>query len=151
MKWNIKYFKELDTISLYSILKLRAEVFVVEQDCTYLDIDEKDKKAIHFFSFDNNNNCIAYARILKPEEYYKDYTSISRIVIRKKERGKKLGYELVEKSTEICLKNFPKKSIKISAQKYLQKFYENCGFEFRGENYLEDGIPHCAMYYYKIL
>jgi ElaA protein len=147
MIWNIKKFNELDTNILYSILKLRSEVFVLEQKCAYLDIDEKDKKAIHIFSLDKINSCIAYGRIFKASDYYKNYTAITRIVIRKKDREKKLGYELVKKLIEICLEKFPKIKIKISAQKYLQKFYEKSGFVFKGENYLEDGIPHCAMYY----
>ena len=147
MIWNIKKFNQLNANTLYSILKLRAEVFVLEQKCAYLDIDEKDKKAIHIFSIDNTNACIAYGRIFKPSDYYKNYTAITRIVIRKKDRGKKLGHELVKKVIEVCLERFPNKKIKISAQKYLQKFYEKRGFVFNGENYLEDGIPHSAMYY----
>ena len=148
MIWNIKKFNQLNANTLYSILKLRSEVFVLEQKCAYLDIDEKDKKATHIFSLDGTNSCIAYGRIFKPNDYYKNYTAITRIVIRKKDREKKLGYELVKKVIEVCLEKFPKKKIKISAQKYLQKFYEKSGFVFKGENYLEDGIPHCAMYYY---
>ena len=145
--WNIKNFNQLDNNILYSILKLRSEVFVLEQKCAYLDIDEKDKKAIHIYSLDEDQNCIAYGRIFKPNDYYKSYTAITRIVIRKKDRDKKLGYKLVKKLIEVCQEKFTEKTIKISAQKHLQKFYENCGFVFKGENYLEDGIPHCAMYF----
>ena len=147
MNWSIKKFNQLDVNNLYSILKLRSEVFVLEQKCPYLDIDEKDKKALHIFSLDNKDDCIAYGRILKPDDYYKNYTAITRIVIRKKDRNKQLGYELVKKLIEICKENYKEKKIKISAQKHLQNFYEKCGFVFKGENYLEDEIPHCAMYY----
>ena len=147
MNWSIKKFNQLDINNLYSILKLRSEVFVLEQKCPYLDIDEKDKKALHIFSLDNKDDCIAYGRILKPDDYYKNYTAITRIVIRKKDRNKQLGYELVKKLIEICKENYKEKKIKISAQKHLQNFYEKCGFVFKGENYLEDEIPHCAMYY----
>ena len=145
--WNIKKFNQIDANILYSILKLRSEVFVLEQKCAYLDIDDKDKKATHIFSLDKGDNCIAYGRIFKPNDYYKSYTAITRIVIRKKDRNKKLGYLLVKKLIEFCTEKYTEKTIKISAQKHLQKFYENCGFLFKGENYLEDGIPHCAMYY----
>ena len=148
MMWNVKKFNQLDINTLYSILKLRSEVFVLEQNCPYLDIDEKDQKALHIFSLDANNNCIAYGRIFKPNDYYKNYTAITRIVIREKNRNKKLGYELVQKLIDICKENYKGKKIKISAQKHLQKFYEKCGFVFEGENYLEDEIPHCAMYYF---
>jgi len=147
MNWSIKKFNQLDINNLYSILKLRSEVFVLEQKCPYLDIDEKDKKALHIFSLDNKDDCIAYGRILKPDDYYKNYTAITRIVIRKKDRNKQLGYELVKKLIEICKEKYKEKKIKISAQKHLQNFYEKCGFVFKGENYLEDEIPHCAMYY----
>ena len=147
MNWSIKKFNQLDINNLYSILKLRSEVFVLEQKCPYLDIDEKDQKALHIFSLDNKDDCIAYGRILKPDDYYKNYTAITRIVIRKKDRNKQLGYELVKKLIEICKENYKEKKIKISAQKHLQSFYEKCGFVFKGENYLEDEIPHCAMYY----
>ena len=105
------------------------------------DIDEKDQKALHIFSLDANNNCIAYGRIFKPNDYYKNYTAITRIVIREKNRNKKLGYELVQKLIDICKENYKGKKIKISAQKHLQNFYEKCGFVFEGENYLEDEIP----------
>tara|TARA_Y100000741_G_C18227661_1_gene548495 strand:- start:753 stop:1199 length:447 start_codon:yes stop_codon:yes gene_type:complete len=148
MKWNIKKFNQLDINILYSILKLRSEVFVLEQKCPYLDIDEKDKKALHIFSLDNKDNCIAYGRIFKPNDYYKKYTAISRIVVRKKDRKNKIGYEIVKKLIKICREKYPEKTIKISAQKHLQKFYEKSGFMFKGENYLEDGIPHCAMYHF---
>jgi len=147
MNWSIKKFNQLDINNLYSILKLRSEVFVLEQKCPYLDIDEKDQKALHVFSLDKKDDCIAYGRILKPDDYYKNYTAITRIVIRKKDRNKQLGYELVKKLIEICKENYKEKKIKISAQKHLQNFYEKCGFVFKGENYLEDEIPHCAMYY----
>lgn len=148
MNWSIKKFNQLDINNLYSILKLRSEVFVLEQKCPYLDIDEKDQKALHIFSLDNKDDCIAYGRILKPDDYYKNYTAITRIVIRKKDRNKQLGYELVKKLIEICKEKYKEKKIKISAQKHLQNFYEKCGFVFKGENYLEDEIPHCAMYYF---
>ena len=147
MNWSIKKFNQLDINNLYSILKLRSEVFVLEQKCPYLDIDEKDQKALHIFSLDKKGDCIAYGRILKPDDYYKNFTAITRIVIRKKDRNKQLGYELVKKLIEICKEKYKEKKIKISAQKHLQNFYEKCGFVFKGENYLEDEIPHCAMYY----
>tara|TARA_B100001175_G_C19373312_1_gene572864 strand:- start:217 stop:663 length:447 start_codon:yes stop_codon:yes gene_type:complete len=147
MKLHIKKFNELDINTLYSILKIRSEVFVLEQKCLYLDIDEKDQKALHIFSLDHKDKCIAYGRIFKPNDYYKNHIAITRIVVRKEDRKKKIGYKIVKKLIEISKEKYREKKIKISAQKHLQNFYEKCGFVFKGENYLEDGIPHCAMYH----
>ena len=144
MKWNVKKFNQLDINTLYSILKLRSEVFVLEQNCPYLDIDEKDQKALHIFSLDANNNCIAYGRIFKPNDYYKNYTAITRIVIREKNRNKKLGYELVQKLIDICKENYKEKKIKISAQKHLQKFYEKCGFVFEGDRHAREVLDYAV-------
>ncbi len=140
---SIKSFSELSTIELYAILQLRSEVFVVEQDCVYQDIDYKDQKAIHVLGY-KNDKLIAYTRIFKPGDYFNE-ASIGRVVVAKNERINKYGYQIMEVSTKAVKDYFNEITIKISAQKYLKKFYESLGFFMFGDEYLEDGIPHIAM------
>ena len=142
----IKNFSELSTEEIYNILKLRSEVFVVEQNCVYQDIDEKDQKATHLF-IEKNNEIIAYTRIFKKGDYYEENPSIGRVVVSKKERGKKLGKEIMIKSINFIKKELKERKIELSAQKYLDKFYKDLDFYSEGEDYLEDGIPHQRMFY----
>ena len=142
----IKNFSELSTEEIYNILKLRSEVFVVEQNCVYQDIDEKDQKATHLF-IEKNNEIIAYTRIFEKGDYYEENPSIGRVVVSKKERGKKLGKEIMIKSINFIKKELKERKIELSAQKYLDKFYKDLDFYSEGEDYLEDGIPHQRMFY----
>ena len=146
MNTVIKNFSELSTEEIYNILKLRSEVFVVEQNCVYQDIDEKDQKAVHLF-LEKNNEIIAYTRIFKKGDYYEENPSIGRVVVSKKERGKKLGKEIMIKSINFIKKELKERKIELSAQKYLDKFYKDLDFYSEGEDYLEDGIPHQRMFY----
>ena len=146
MNTVIKKFSELSTEEIYNILKLRSEVFVVEQNCVYQDIDEKDKKATHLF-IEKNNEIIAYTRIFKKGDYYEENPSIGRVVVSKKERGKNLGKEIMLNSIEFIKKEMEGRKIELSAQKYLDKFYKDLDFYSKGEDYLEDGIPHQRMFY----
>ena len=146
MNTVIKKFSELSTEEIYHILKLRSEVFVVEQNCVYQDIDEKDQKAIHIF-IEKNNEIIAYTRIFKKGDYYEENPSIGRVVVSKKERGKNLGKEIMIESIEFIKKEMEGRKIELSAQKYLDKFYKELSFYSEGEDYLEDGIPHQRMFY----
>ncbi|MBT8260529.1 MAG: GNAT family N-acetyltransferase [Flavobacteriaceae bacterium] len=140
---KIKYFEELSIDELYNILQLRSEVFVVEQDCVYQDIDYKDQKALHVLGF-KNNKLIAYTRIFKPGDYF-DLASIGRVVVIEKERENKYGCHIMEASISALKEHFNETTIKISAQCYLKNFYNNLGFNQVGEEYLEDNIPHIAM------
>ena len=140
MIWEVKEWSELSIKEAESIFSLRSEVFVVEQDCVYQDIDGKDQKAKHVLG-KKDNEIVAYARIFRPGDYFKE-ASFGRTVVRKSERGKGVGDELVVS----CLKNITEKNIKISAQSYLKGFYGKHGFVAKGKEYLEDGIPHTAMY-----
>ena len=140
MIWEIKEWSELSTKEVENIFSLRSEVFIVEQDCVYQDIDGKDQKAKHVLG-KKNNEIIAYSRIFKSGDYFKE-ASFGRAVVKKSERGKGIGDELVINS----IKNIPETIIKISAQSYLKNFYGKHGFVAKGEEYLEDGIPHTAMY-----
>jgi len=145
ISWSIKSFDELNINELYDLLKLRSEVFVVEQNCVYQDIDDKDIKGTHFFGQDGSD-LIAYLRVMEVGVLYPNYISIGRVVVKQTHRNKKLGNEILAKAIDFCRKKFPKTPIKISAQTHLKSFYNQLGFEFKGEAYLEDGIPHCAMY-----
>ena len=146
MNTAIKKFRELSTEEIYNILKLRSEVFVVEQNCVYQDIDEKDQKATHLF-IEKNNEIIAYTRIFKKGDYYEENPSIGRVVVSKKERGKNFGKEIMLNSIEFIKKELKGRKIELSAQKYLDKFYKDLDFYSEGEDYLEDGIPHQRMFY----
>ena len=140
---SIKTFKQLSLDELYYILQLRSEVFVVEQDCVYQDVDGKDQKAIHIIG-KKGGKIIGYTRVFKPGDYFRE-ASIGRVVISEKERHLKYGNELMKASIKAIKEVYNTKEIKISAQKYLEKFYNNLGFKTIGDSYLEDGIPHIAM------
>ena len=140
MIWEVKEWAELSPNEVENIFSLRSEVFVVEQDCVYQDIDGKDQKAKHVLG-KKNNEIVAYARIFKPGEYFKE-ASFGRAAVKKTERGKGVGDELVKN----CLENITEEEIKISAQSYLKGFYGKHGFKAEGNEYLEDGIPHTAMF-----
>lgn len=140
---KIESFDNLTTQQLYQILRLRAEVFIVEQNCVYQDIDNKDQKALHVLGF-KNDKLIAYTRIFKPLDYF-EYASIGRVVVALEERKYGYGHIIMKHSIQAIESYFKESTIKISAQSYLQKFYESHGFKQVGDTYLEDGIPHIAM------
>lgn len=143
LKILVKPFSELTTKLLYEILQLRSEVFVVEQNCVYQDIDFKDQKALHVIGL-KKDKVIAYTRIFKPGDYFLE-ASIGRVVVKKSERKFNFGHQIVTASINAITTNFKETTIKISAQTYLKKFYESHGFKKIGKEYLEDGIPHIAM------
>ena len=143
LKITTKTFKELTTDELYALLQLRSEVFVVEQDCVYQDIDYKDQKALHVLGF-KNDKLVAYTRLFKPGDYF-NYASIGRVIVAQNEREHKYGYDIMNASINAIKEYYKETRIKISAQTYLKTFYNNLGFEEVGEGYLEDGIPHIGM------
>ncbi|UOB19317.1 GNAT family N-acetyltransferase [Abyssalbus ytuae] len=143
MDIQVKAFNKLTLSELYDLLKLRSEVFVVEQECIYQDIDNKDRKALHLLGI-KNDKIVAYTRIFAPGHYF-EYASIGRVVVEKSERKYGYGHDIMKASIEVVYNNFGPTIIKISAQEYLQKFYENHQFVFTGKKYLEDGIPHIEM------
>jgi ElaA protein len=138
-----KLFSELTTEELYNVLQLRSEVFVVEQDCVYQDIDYKDQKALHVLGY-ANKTLVAYTRIFKPGDYFKE-ASIGRVLVKENERQHKYGYDIMNASIQAVKHYYNETTIKISAQTYLKKFYNNLGFNEVGKEYLEDGISHVAM------
>jgi ElaA protein len=143
MKWVQKSFDELTTTELYGILRLRTEIFVVEQDCVYQDIDNKDQKAHHIFAVDQNE-IVAYARIFKAGDYFQE-ASIGRVIVSDKRRGKGLARSMMLQAIAYITEHFETKSIRISAQTYLEEFYAGLGFKAVGMSYLEDGLPHIGM------
>ena len=140
----VKSFEELSKLELYKILRLRAEVFIVEQDCVYQDVDDKDQKALHVL-LKKSEDIIGYTRLFWPGDYFKE-ASIGRVVISKEERHSNYGSQLMKASILAVSEKMKEKKIKISAQTYLKKFYNNLDFFESGKEYLEDGIPHIAMF-----
>ena len=143
MKWITKQFGELSTNEIYSILRLRAAIFVVEQDCVYQDVDNKDQKATHIFALENDE-VVAYTRVFKAGDYFQE-ASIGRVVVAINNRGKGLARILMDKSILYVETNFTSTTIRISAQTYLKEFYSSLGFKQAGVQYEEDGLPHIAM------
>ena len=141
VKFEVKKFNEIDSKTLHNIFLLRAEVFIVEQECIYQDIDGKDPKSIHIIG-KKNQEIVAYSRIMNLKN---DFSSIGRVLVKKDSREKGLGKKLMKKSIEEAIKEYRKRKIKISAQEYLRKFYTDLGFKHTGKSYLEDGIPHIEM------
>jgi ElaA protein len=143
-QFQIKPFNELSLPELYKCLQLRSEVFVVEQNCVYQDIDGKDEKALHVLGiFDGE--IAAYSRLFGPGDYF-DNASIGRVVVSPKHRDLKWGHDLLTAAISGINKHYQTSAITISAQLYLKKFYEGHGFIQDGEQYLEDDIPHIRMH-----
>ena len=143
LEWKIKRFEALSVRELYDLLQLRSEVFVVEQNCVYQDIDGKDEKAIHLIGEDNGQ-IVGYARLFKPHDYF-DQASIGRVVVKESYRDKKLGHVLMREAIQVIKTHFDQREITISDQLYLKKFYESHGFVQTSAMYLEDDIPHIQM------
>lgn len=143
LNWVFKKFNELTADELYSILQLRNEVFVVEQNCVYQDADGKDRLSLHLGGWDGNN-LVAYTRIIPPGISYTE-ASIGRVVTSPAYRRKGAGLLLMRESIRLCLSVFSVTSIRIGAQVYLSDFYQSLGFIPEGIQYLEDGIPHIEM------
>lgn len=145
IKFDCKKFEELSLEELYKIIELRQEVFVVEQNCVYQDLDNKDQDSWHLMGWNDEKQLVAYLRLMPEGLSYADHASIGRVVTAQKVRKQGAGKELMKRALEVAEKLFPKCTLKISAQVYLLKFYNSFGFEAVGAEYLEDGIPHIAM------
>jgi ElaA protein len=143
-QFKIKRFNELSTPELYQLLQLRSEVFVVEQNCVYQDVDGKDAKAVHVFT-EENSEVAAYCRLFGAGDYFEN-ASIGRVVIGQKYRDRKWGHAMMKAAIDAISAIWHTSAITISAQLYLKKFYESHGFVQDGEQYLEDGIPHIRMH-----
>lgn len=138
-----KNFDQISAKELYQILRLRSAVFVVEQDCVYQDIDNKDEYAFHIIG-KIGHEIVAYARCFPPEFYFED-AAIGRVLVTDSFRGFGYAHQLIDTAISAIYKKFQTSTIKISAQQHLEKFYQSHGFKTVGEGYLEDGIPHITM------
>ncbi len=143
LEFSLKSFDGLSSNELYAILRLRSEVFVVEQDCVFLDMDGKDAISLHLMGW-CEGKIVAYSRLFDANGYYAE-ASIGRVVIDANFRDKKWGHALLQKGFDLILEHFGQTKIRIGAQLYLKKFYETNGFEVAGPVYLEDGIEHIEM------
>lgn len=140
---SVKTFDDLNTTELYDLLQLRTEIFVVEQDCVYQDLDGKDHKALHVIGT-KNDKIVAYTRIFKAGDYLAQ-ASIGRVAVAIGERKHGYGYDIMKASIKAVEEKFNETSIALSAQTYLKRFYHTLGFIEKGGEYLEDGIPHVMM------
>lgn len=145
MTWEIKHFKALTTTELYECIKLRLEIFVEEQACIYVDLDDKDKSCYHLLGYEDGM-LVAYLRIL-PKGISYEQASLGRIAVCSQYRKKHLGHKLVQRGIDYIIEELGECEIKISAQSYAIPFYEKLGFQVVSEEYLEDGIPHKKMLY----
>lgn len=139
----VKPFYDLTLHELYEILQLRNEVFIVEQNCPYQDLDNKDFKASHVLIY-SNSKLVAYSRIFDVNITFKE-ASIGRVITHKEVRSSGVGKFLMEKSIENLYKLYGKQSIRIGAQYYAIPFYQKFNFKPEGDIYLEDGIEHIEM------
>lgn len=143
LKWKIKPFEALNVNELYDLLRLRSEIFVVEQNCVYLDLDGKDKKALHLIG-EYEGKIVAYSRLFDAGISF-DNASIGRVIVDANYRDRKWGHDLMREAIAGIKSNFDKDKITIAAQLYLKKFYESHGFLQSSEMYLEDDIEHIDM------
>lgn len=143
LQWKIKAFDALSVHELYDLLRLRSEIFVVEQNCVYLDLDGKDKVALHLIG-EYEGNIVAHARLFKPGISF-DNASIGRVVVDANYRAKKWGHDLMQEAIAGIANQYNETAITIGAQLYLKNFYESHGFVQTSEMYLEDDIPHIEM------
>ncbi|MBB1269018.1 GNAT family N-acetyltransferase [Shewanella sp. SR44-3] len=146
MNWNVVTFSQLTTDSLYELLTLRTDIFVVEQACAYPELDGKDRhpQTLHVLGTDDEGRLLAYSRLLAPGLSYLQ-ASIGRVAVAKAGRGQGLAQQLMQISIETALKTWPEAGIQIGAQEYLSHFYQGLNFVVNSEVYLEDGIPHLDM------
>ena len=143
MHWIVKDFRSLTVDELYAVLRLRSEIFVVEQQCVFQDMDNKDQDSFHLLGFEQTE-LVAYTRLVPPAEK-NGMPSIGRVVVAQAARGNGTGRLLMEKSIEETVRLFGLSPIKIGAQLYLKSFYTSLGFEQSSAVYLEDGIEHIEM------
>ena len=145
LRWQITHFDGLDAAQLYAALRLRLEVFAIEQNSLYQDLDNLDQQATHMLAWDNGQ-LLAYLRCLPPGASYRE-SAIGRILVAAPARGRQLGRELVRRGIRYNLDQWPNRGIRINAQSYLRVFYEELGFVADGDDYNLDGIPHLQMLY----
>jgi ElaA protein len=146
LTWHCKPFNELTLHQLYDLLKIRTDVFVVEQNCPYPELDNIDKHSgtKHLFAMDKEQP-VAYARIIAPDISYALHSSIGRVLVIEKYRKNKIGHELIDRAIQVALYEWPTAQIKIGAQSRLENVYQSHGFVTASPPYMEDGIEHISM------
>ena len=144
-RWQTSEFTDLGTVQLYALLTLRQQVFVVEQACIYLDLDNLDQGAIHMLCW-QGDHLLAYQRCLAPAVHFAE-SALGRIVVDPTARGRQLGVDLVRRGISYNLARWPGQGIRINAQAYLETFYTGLGFVAEGDSFAEDGIAHIQMVY----
>lgn len=146
LTWKTKAYNELTLDEFHDLIALRIDIFVVEQNCPYAELDGKDKLADHIIALDGKSKIVATARILPPGIAY-DTVAIGRVVVDESQRGKGTGHQLMKECMRFIELKFGKAPITLSAQKHLESYYAAHGFKSTGKEYLEDGIPHVEMKY----
>ncbi len=144
LNWTHCPFDRLTVRDLYQILKLRQDVFVIEQSCIYPDLDNLDERCVHLFGKDSNQQIKAYLRIIPPG-VKRDIPAMGRIVVAPDVRGRNIAYFLMDQGIMLTGRLYPEMDLFVSAQEYLEKFYEKLGFVKISDMYLDDGIPHIDM------
>jgi ElaA protein len=144
IRWRWFAWHEWSNDVLYEALRLRSEIFVVEQNCVFLDMDGLDSRCEHLCGFDVKDRMVAYARLVPPHVKYSD-PSIGRVVVAASMRGSGLGHDLMRQALAGCAERYPRAAIVIGAQQHLEGYYGQHGFAQVGESYMEDGIPHIDM------
>ena len=142
MELKIKKFNELTTNELYEIIKARIDIFVVEQNCPYSELDGKDKECYHVF-YEEDGKVLAYCRVA-PRSVVFESVAIGRVITVARKTG--LGKLLIKEAVDVAVQKFGADKIEIGAQIQAQGFYEKCGFKVTDNEYIEDGIPHVMMY-----
>jgi ElaA protein len=144
IQWQCLFFDQITTKQLYAILAARSEVFIVEQNCIYQDIDNIDLVCHHVIAWTEQGELAAYLRIVPPGQIFTE-ASIGRVITSKFARGTGIGKQLLVRGIAETQKLYPQDGLKIAAQQYLEKFYQGFGFKTVSDMYLEDGIPHIEM------
>lgn len=146
LHWEWKSWSDLDTEDLYALIQLRQAVFIVEQDCPYIDADGQDQRAYHLLGWSENRTLAVYTRVFLPDNI-DDEGVIGRVIVHKDYRKKGLGLVVMEKSEEYAISHsqIPIPAFHLSAQAHLRSFYEQLGYGVVGDPYDEDGIPHLPM------
>lgn len=144
VNWTLAPYEALSLNDLYDLIQARIEVFIVEQNCPYQDVDGKDRRSLHLWARNADDVVLAYARITAPGVRFPE-PSIGRVITTESGRGQGLGRELMVRAIEAIDAHYPDQPIRISAQQYLERFYSSLGFETVSEPYLEDNIPHLEM------
>jgi len=143
IRWSSKHFNELTVDEFHDIIKLRVDVFVVEQNCPYSEVDDLDRPSLHVTGF-KENELIAYARIIPPTAE-DPHVHVGRVIVKKDYRSSGIGHELMSRTMIETVDRFPKINVELAAQSLLTDYYEKHGFKIIGEEYLWDGIPHKDM------